>query len=252
MTQNITKMETDAQITSMRAICGCDLTGQQWVVRQLRGTRPYLCNAIWRPRLARVSPARLASELRRYSAWKGGVSRLLFPGDPAHTGRECVRCRPLRSLTLRAASPCVHMQTLQCLFSVTPPHILLLSLHTHAASNGINELLLQRMLTNGNRDAFVTKWKSSGVSPARRSRFSARSTKVTEREKKGECGVMKMRLGERGIGLLTVRIQGGKTAASSGRRDRGVRRELLRCHGGHFAGILAGLVPVFTDCPFPR
>lgn len=57
-----------------------------------------------------------------------------------------------------------------------------------------------------------------------------------------------MRLGERGIGLLTVRIQGGKTAASSGRRDRGVRRELLRCHGGHFAGILAG----FHRLPFSQ
>lgn len=103
------------------------------------------------------------------------------------------------------------------------------------------------MLTNGNRDAFVTKRKSSGVSAA-----SVLDPQRLPRERKGECGVMKMRLGERGIGLLTVRILGGKTAASSGRRGRGVRRELLRRHGGHFAGILAGLVPVFTDCPFPR
>lgn len=132
VTQNITKMETDAQITSMRVICGCDLTGQQWVVRQLRGTRPYLCNAIWRPRLARVSPACLASELRRYSAWKGDASRLLFPGDPAHTGRECVRSSEQRARVCTCRHP-------SAFFLSPPPPLTSFSfLCTHAASNGIN------------------------------------------------------------------------------------------------------------------
>lgn len=119
ITQNITKMETDAQITSMRVICGCDLTGQQWVVRQLRGTRPYLCNAIWRPRLARVSPACLASELRRYSAWKGDASRLLFPG--AYRPGVCAQQAPAQCDTTSSEPVCAHADSPVPFFCHPPP-----------------------------------------------------------------------------------------------------------------------------------
>lgn len=37
----------------------------------------------------------------------------------------------------------------------------------------------------------------------------------------------------------------------AGGRRRGVRREAPRCAGRGFVGISAGLVPVFSDSPFP-
>lgn len=143
-------------------------------------------------------------------------------------------------------------------FSVTPTP--LLSLRTHAAADGINWLLFQRMLINGSALRYSQhKGPMSG--------FLASASFITDikkrkeknsserKRKRGECGGIEMRLGEGESGYLPCGSREiswrKKPQPAAGRQRRGVRRGAPRCDGQGFVGISAGLFPVFTDSAFP-